>query len=471
MEDCLFPPSSNTAPPSTPSSLEEEKALIREYCIGGDVVVRWPDGDIGVYDATGNPNIRIAIQRALNEWNAVIASGGGKTRFYLSNNPNSPVKVFYDPSLSADLCASANHVEEGYEIISFELRITTSRDLECDFPNTYYAILLKGFGHMVGMNYQKTCPGGLAPDDSCPYEAWIQYTSIPDIHKKAIRALYKFPLGYNLVEEMLPQTEITDVNIDDVKGVVWNPGYQTTKYPFFLIDYCGRGLLGPPMSDRDYKYPQELQSDFVVSGQLRFILVILGEGFGNTKGRVQLEGKGMISGKPQSFIINEDDILYWTDNKIIIYPHFDDPRFEPMQQNNTQLRVERGDGSGSASFGVSIAPSIGRQPYGQCTWWTNLRLIEEKGVIRCWTGAYEKETMIDITYKPWVGDILAWDKEHHQVFVEEVFPNGMIKISQYNQGYREDYSEYITGYEYASDGRRCYQFSDQSSCANKYIRH
>ena len=49
---------------------------------------------------------------------------------------------------------------------------------------------------MVGMNYQKTCPGSLAPDDSCPYEAWIQYTSIPDIHKKVVRALYKVSPGY-----------------------------------------------------------------------------------------------------------------------------------------------------------------------------------------------------------------------------------------------------------------------------------
>ncbi len=173
----------------------EEKALIQEYGLGGDYVVRWPDGDIGVYDATGNTTIRAAIQRALNEWNAVIKSGGGKTRFYLSSDSSSPVKIFYDPSLSADLCASANHAEEGHEITSFELKITTS-NLECDFPNTYYAILLKGFGHMAGMNYKKTCPGGLDPDGSCPREAWTQYTSIPDVHKKVVRALYKVSPGY-----------------------------------------------------------------------------------------------------------------------------------------------------------------------------------------------------------------------------------------------------------------------------------
>ena len=178
--------------PTTPTSTLtlEEKALIREYGRGGDYVVRWPDGDIGVYDATGNATIRTTIQRALNEWNAVIKSGGGKTRFYLSNDPNSPVKIFYDSSL--ERCFSFEDAEDDYEITSFELRIST---YGCGFPDTYYAMLLQTFGSMMGIKWEKMCPAPLH-EGSCPREAWTQYTSITDIHKKVVRALYKVSPGY-----------------------------------------------------------------------------------------------------------------------------------------------------------------------------------------------------------------------------------------------------------------------------------
>jgi len=179
--------STPTTPTLTP---EEEKSLIREYGRGGDYVVRWPDGDIGVYDATGNATIRATIQRALNEWNAVIKSGGGKTRFYLSNDPNSPVKILYDPNY--DGCAYNEDTIDGYEITSFELGIRT---YGCGFPDNYYAIFLKHFGNMVGIKWEKMCPAPLQ-DGSCPYEAWTQYTSIPDVHKKVVRALYKVSPGY-----------------------------------------------------------------------------------------------------------------------------------------------------------------------------------------------------------------------------------------------------------------------------------
>ncbi len=171
----------------TPTLTSEEKSLIREYGRGGDYVVRWPDGDIGVYDATGNATIRATIQRALNEWNAVIKSGGGKTRFRLSNDPNSPVKIFYDSSLEG--CDHFELTIDNYEITSFELRVSTN-DASCGFPDTYYALFLQDFGYMIGIKWEKICPG------SCSYEEWIQYTSIFDVNKKAARALYKVPPGY-----------------------------------------------------------------------------------------------------------------------------------------------------------------------------------------------------------------------------------------------------------------------------------
>jgi len=182
----------STPTPPTSTLTSEEKSLIREYGFGGDYVIRWPDGDIGVYDATGNATIRTTIQRALNEWNAVIKSGGGKTRFYLSNDPNSPVKIFYDPNY--DGCAYNEDTEDGYEITSFEMGIPTNNP-GCGFPDNYYAIFLKNFGVMVGIKGEKMCPASLQ-DGSCPYDAWTQYTSIFDIHKKVVRALYKVSPGY-----------------------------------------------------------------------------------------------------------------------------------------------------------------------------------------------------------------------------------------------------------------------------------
>jgi hypothetical protein len=71
----------------------EEKELIRRYGWSNNRVIHWPDGYVEVYDAT-NYN---RMQEVLNKWNEVV---GGKVIFYLSNNPQSPVKVTYNPELS-----------------------------------------------------------------------------------------------------------------------------------------------------------------------------------------------------------------------------------------------------------------------------------------------------------------------------------------------------------------------------------
>src|SRR5690606_31585433 len=64
----------------------EEIELIKTWGYGGDYVIRWPDGYVDVYDATGYSQ----MQKVLNQWNSAI---GGKVVFRLSENPNSPVQI------------------------------------------------------------------------------------------------------------------------------------------------------------------------------------------------------------------------------------------------------------------------------------------------------------------------------------------------------------------------------------------
>jgi hypothetical protein len=87
ISDCnitgIIPPISEN-PELTPEEIE----LIRKYGYSSEYTVRWPDGYVDVYDATNYSQ----MQKVLNQWNTVI---GGPVVFRLSNNPNSPVKVYF----------------------------------------------------------------------------------------------------------------------------------------------------------------------------------------------------------------------------------------------------------------------------------------------------------------------------------------------------------------------------------------
>ena len=54
-----------------PELTSEEIELIREYGYDSEYTVRWPDGYVDVYDATGFNQ----IQEVINKWNSAI---GGK---------------------------------------------------------------------------------------------------------------------------------------------------------------------------------------------------------------------------------------------------------------------------------------------------------------------------------------------------------------------------------------------------------
>jgi len=432
----IIPPISEN-PELTPEEIE----LIRKWGYGGDYVVRWPDGYVDVYDATGYSQ----MQEVLNQWNTVI---GGPVVFRLSSNPNSPVRIIFNPDMSY---CGLEDVQWGDDYVFSEVIIEISPDeytCETYNPNTKYCSYLVMFNAVVGFNYWTEI-------DPSPFEDWSNFNTIPDTIKTMVHALYKVPPGYCLLNAN------PEPKIEKVEGVKWNPNYQDTKYPYFLVDYYGKSLVPPPSGDNDYEYPDSIEKGS------RFYLIITGKNFGNKKGNISLEGKGQINKKTQNFTI---DIIEWSDNKIKVCPRFEneDLAFEPVK--DAVLTVYRPDGK-KAEKPVDIIPSIGRQPFGQCTWWTYRRRMEEgKSIPYYYGGAYLNKVNLNQNYVPEKYDILIWFDYPHQAFVEEVInkEKGTVRISEYNVNYLE---ELYNGEEgYVTGENKIYNFSPKSFPADYYYR-
>ena len=163
----------------------EEIELIRKWGYGGDYVVRWPDGFVGVYDETNYS----LMQDVINEWNDAI---NGPVKFYLSSNPNSPVKVIFDSSLGLEnLCGSSNKIwGDDYAFSEITIRVNPSESC-CGSYNIKYCLYLHMFNAVVGFN----CWAEVEP---CPFETWSNFNTIPDTIKTMLRALHKVPPGYYL---------------------------------------------------------------------------------------------------------------------------------------------------------------------------------------------------------------------------------------------------------------------------------
>jgi len=168
-----------------PSLTPEEIELIRKWGYGGDYVVRWPDGFVGVYDETNYS----LMQDVINEWNDAI---DGPVEFYLSSNPNSPVKVIFDSSLGLEnLCGSSNKIwGDDYAFSEITIRVNPIESC-CGSYNIKYCLYLHMFNAVVGFN----CWAEVEP---CPFETWSNFNTIPDTIKTMLRALHKVPPGYYL---------------------------------------------------------------------------------------------------------------------------------------------------------------------------------------------------------------------------------------------------------------------------------
>lgn len=169
-----------------PLLTEREKELIRKYGWGNNRVIRWPDGYVEVYDTTHYSR----MQEVLNQWNEVL---DGKVIFYLSNNPQSPVKVTYNPELrEQNLCFHLDTHWKDYQLYAAEIKINPDASF-CGYPKNSYALYLHSFSGVAGFDVWK--------GEVVEKKDWQNFNPIPEIMESMIKALYKVPPGYNLKKE------------------------------------------------------------------------------------------------------------------------------------------------------------------------------------------------------------------------------------------------------------------------------
>lgn len=161
----------------------QERELIRQFGWGGTRTIRWPDGYVEVYDSTNFSG----MQEVLDEWNKVI---GGKVIFYLSKDPQSPVKISYNYGLSRkNLCYHIDTHWHNYQLYAAEVQINPDSWL-CGYPGNLYAAYLHSFSGVVGFDvWQGT---------TIERKDWQDFTQISEIMEHMIRVLYQVPPGYNL---------------------------------------------------------------------------------------------------------------------------------------------------------------------------------------------------------------------------------------------------------------------------------
>ena len=166
-----------------PSLTYQERELIRQFGWGSNRTIRWPDGYISVYDGTNFSR----MQEVLDEWNKVV---GDDVVFYLSHNPQSPVKISYNYALSRkNLCYHIDTHWRNFQLYAAEVQINPDSWL-CGYPRNLYAAYLHSFCGVAGFNvWQGT---------TIEREDWQNFNLISDIIQMMIKALYKVPPGYDL---------------------------------------------------------------------------------------------------------------------------------------------------------------------------------------------------------------------------------------------------------------------------------
>jgi hypothetical protein len=166
-----------------PLLTEQEKKLIKKYGWSNNRVIRWPDGYVEVYDDTNFSR----MQEVLDQWNEAM---GGKVIFYLSNNPQSQVKVTYNSELSREnLCFHLDTHWKDYQLYAAEVKINPDASF-CGYPKNSYALYLHSFSGVAGFDVWK--------GESVDQKDWQNFNLISEIMQMMIKALYKVPSGYDL---------------------------------------------------------------------------------------------------------------------------------------------------------------------------------------------------------------------------------------------------------------------------------
>ncbi|HER23882.1 MAG TPA: hypothetical protein ENO17_02360 [Candidatus Atribacteria bacterium] len=170
-----------------PLLIEQEKKLIKKYGWGNNRIIRWPDGYVEVYDATHFSR----MQEVLDQWNEVM---GDKVVFLLSNNPQSPVKVNYNPDLrEQNLCFHLDTHWRDYQLYAAEVKINPDASF-CGYPKNSYALYLHAFSGVAGFDVWK--------GETVDQKDWQNFNLVPEIMQSMIKALYKTPPGYNLEKDL-----------------------------------------------------------------------------------------------------------------------------------------------------------------------------------------------------------------------------------------------------------------------------
>ena len=165
----------------------EEKELIGRFGWGGSKTIRWPDCYVEIYDATHFNK----MQEVLDQWNEVL---DGKVIFYLSNNPQSPVKVTYNSALRKEnLCGHIDTHWRSYRLYAAEITINPDGSF-CGYPENSFALYLHFFSGVAGFNAWK--------GEVVKKRDWQNFTLISEIIQMMIKALYKMPAGYDLNQNL-----------------------------------------------------------------------------------------------------------------------------------------------------------------------------------------------------------------------------------------------------------------------------
>lgn len=151
----------------------EEKAFIRLWGYDNLYTVRWYNGPVAVYDATGYNK----MQQIIDEWNSII---GGPVTFHLSSDSKSPVKIYSSPIIDKNWEATSKKHFSTYALTEVNLTIDP-------FFKNDYSVRLHSFRAVVGFNYRK------GPSDVCSHD-----DNISNILRRMTKALYRVPPKYPL---------------------------------------------------------------------------------------------------------------------------------------------------------------------------------------------------------------------------------------------------------------------------------